>query len=66
MMRFKVYQFVKEYVQKTEEEWGYVEVRQKYTCHNYDDLQNLLLTIIENSTGSVKFQIEKEEVEDDE
>lgn len=65
MMRFKVNQFVKEYV-NIKEEWDYVEVRQKYTCHNYDDLQNLLLTIIENSTGSVKFQIEKEEVEEDE
>lgn len=65
MMRFKVNQFVKEYV-NIKEEWDCVEVRQKYTCHNYDDLQNLLLTIIENSTGSVKFQIEKEEVEEDE
>ena len=65
MLRFKVYQFVKEYV-NVKEEWDYVEVRQKYKCQNYDDLQNLLLTIIENSTGSVKFQVEKEEVEDNE
>ena len=65
MMRFKVYQFITEYVH-IKDEWDNIEVKQKYKCQNYDDLQNLLLTIIENSTGSVKFQIEKEEVADNE
>jgi hypothetical protein len=65
-MRFKMTQFVKEYVQKTEEEWGYVEVKQKFICPTYDDLQNLILTLVDCSSRSVKFEIEKEEVEDNE
>lgn len=63
-IRFRIKQYIQEYVQKTEEEWGYIEVTKKYECSNYDDLQNLILTLTECSVGPVKFQIEKEEVED--
>ena len=59
--KFLVTQLIKEYVNMGEN-WDYVEVRQKYKCANYHDLQNLILTIVESSMGSVKFQIYKEEV----
>ena len=61
-IKFKVTQFVREYVKISEDNWDYVEVRKKYECPTYDDLQNLLLTLTECSVGSVKFEIRKEEV----
>ena len=62
-IKFKVTQFVKEYMQ-VGEEWQYVEVRKKYECSTYDDLTNLLLTLTECSIGSIKVEITKEEVEE--
>lgn len=36
----------------------------KFVLHNYDDLQNLLLTLIEASDDALDLTIDKEEVED--
>ena len=44
------------------EEYGYVEVRKVYECSNYDDLQNIFLTLVDFSDGPLKFEITKEEV----
>lgn len=66
MMRFKMTQFVREFVQKTADDWDYVEVKQKFICPTYDDLQNLILTLVDCSSDSVKFEITKEEVPDNE
>ena len=44
------------------DEWKTVEVENKFEVTNYDDLQNLLLTIIDFSTKDVKFRVIKEEV----
>ncbi len=44
------------------EEYGYVEVRKVYECSNYDDLQNIFLTLVDFSSGPLKFEITKEEV----
>ena len=60
-MVFKVKQFIKDYV-KVGDEWRHIEVENKYTVNNYDDLQNLLLTLIDFSDGTVKLEIEKEAI----
>lgn len=36
----------------------------KFVLHNYDDLQNLLMTLIESSEDSLDLSIDKEEVDD--
>ena len=35
----------------------------KFVTHNYDDLQNLLLTLIESSDDSLELSIDKEKEE---
>ena len=60
-MVFKVKQCIKDYV-KVGDEWRHIEVENKYTVGNYDDLQNLLLTLIDFGDGKLKFEITKEEV----
>ena len=57
-MVFKVKQFIKDYV-KVGDEWRHVEVENKYTVNNYDDLQNLLLTLIDFGGGKLKFEVAK-------
>lgn len=57
-MRFKVTQFISDYV-KVGEKWEPVEVRNKYSVGNYDDLQNLLLTLIDFGDKKLKFEVEK-------
>lgn len=60
-MVFKIKQFIPDYV-KVGDEWRHVEVENKYTVNNYDDLQNLLLTLIDFGDGKLKFEVIKEEV----
>ena len=60
-MVFKIKQFIPDYV-KVGDEWRHIEVENKYTVNNYDDLQNLLLTLIDFGDGKLKFEVEKEEV----
>lgn len=60
-MVFKIKQFIPDYV-KVGDEWRHVEVENKYTVNNYDDLQNLLLTLIDFGDDKLKFEITKEEV----
>lgn len=46
------------------EEYGYAEVRKVYECSNYDDLQNLFLTLVDFSDSPLKFEIQKEVIEE--
>ena len=68
MTRFKVKQkfidYVEAYKGQPPMEWPRVEAAFRYEANNYDDLQNLLLTIIDFSEDTVKLEISKEEVED--
>lgn len=57
-MKFYVTQFISDYV-KVGEEWKSVEVKNTFTVSNYDDLQNLLLTLIDFGGGKLRFGIEK-------
>lgn len=44
------------------DKYDYVDVEKAYVCNNYDDLQNLFLTLVDFSDGPLKFEITKEEV----
>jgi hypothetical protein len=59
--KFKITQFVKDYV-KVGDEYRHVEAESKYEVNNYDDLSNLLLTLIDFGADRVKFEVKKEEV----
>ena len=57
-MKFYVTQFISDYV-KAGDEWKPVEVKNTFTVYNYDDLQNLLLTLIDFGGGKLKFEVTK-------
>lgn len=61
-MRFTVKQYINDYV-KVGDEYRHVEVENKYEVGNYDDLQNLLLTLIDFGDGKLKFEVVKEVTE---
>lgn len=60
-MRFEVTQFISDFV-RVDEQYKTVEVKNKFVANNYDDLQNLLMTLIDFGDGKLKFEITKEEV----
>jgi hypothetical protein len=62
-MKFKVTEYITDYV-RVGDEYRTIEVEKKYEIHNWDDLQNLLSTIIDFSMKKTKFEVEKEEVTD--
>ena len=57
-MKFKFTEYIKEFTH-IKEEYDYVEVRKNYECNTYDDLQNLFLTLVDFSSGKLKFEVEK-------
>ena len=59
--KFTLTEVIRDYTH-IKEEYGYVEVRKVYECSNYDDLQNIFLTLVDFSDGPLKFEITKEEV----
>lgn len=62
-MKFKLTEILKEYAH-IKEEYGYVEVKKVYECNTYDDLQNIFLTLVDYSSGKLRFEVDKiEEVE---
>ena len=62
-MRFRLTETIKDFVH-IKEEYGYVEVKKTYEVSNYDDLQNLFLTLVDFSSGKLAFEVEKiEEVD---
>lgn len=60
-MRFEVTQFISDFV-RVDEQYKTVEVKNKFVANNYDDLQNLLMTLIDFGDGKLKFEVTKEEV----
>lgn len=59
--KFTLTEIIRDYTH-IKEEYGYVEVRKVYECSNYDDLQNIFLTLVDFSSGPLKFEVTKEEV----
>ena len=60
-MKFIVTEFIKKYM-KVGDDYQYVEVEKNYTVNNWDDLQNMLMSLIDFSDGSIKFEVRKEAV----
>jgi hypothetical protein len=58
-MKFKVIEYIKKYMM-VNEEYQYVEVEKYYSADNWDDLQNLLMTLIDYSDVSIRFEVKKE------
>jgi hypothetical protein len=58
-MKFTVTEFIKKYM-KIGDDYQYVEVEKKYSVNNWDDLQNLLMTLIDYSDVSIRFEVKKE------
>lgn len=63
MTRFTVTQIVRDYV-KIGEEYKNVEARNKFVMENFDDMQNLIMTLIDFSKNDITFEVSKEEVEE--
>jgi len=61
-IEFVVTQYVSDYV-KVGDDYQNIEVESRYKVSNYDDLQNLLLTLIDFGGDTLKFKIRKKEVE---
>lgn len=63
MLKFKLTEYVRKFMQ-VGDNYDYVEVEKDYECETYDDLQNLFLTLVDFSSGPLKFEVKKKEVED--
>ena len=61
-IEFTVTQYVSDWV-KVGDDYQNIEVESRYEVSNYDDLQNLLLTLIDFGGDTLKFKIRKKEVE---
>ena len=61
-LKFTTTQYISDYI-KVGDEWRNVEVECKYESHNWDDFENLLLTLICNK-DDIKFRVRREEVSD--
>lgn len=57
-MAFKLTEIIRDFVH-IKEEYGYVDIRKTYEVSNYDDLQNLFLTLVDFSSGKLAFEVEK-------
>ena len=60
--QYTVTQYVSDYV-RVGDEFRHVEIECQYVCHSFDDLENLLMTLIYNKVD-VKFRVRTEEVID--
>ena len=58
-MKFKVTEFIKKYM-KVGDEYQYVEVEKKYIANTWDDLTNLIMSMMDFTDGSIKFEVKKE------
>lgn len=58
-MKFKVIEYIKKYMM-VNEEYQYVEVEKYYSAGSWDDLQTLLMTLIDFSDASIRFEVRKE------
>lgn len=61
--RFTVNQKVESYTH-IDGDYKKAEVKQTFTCGTFDDLQNLVGTLVDFSTEPVRLEISKEVVED--
>lgn len=62
-MKFTLTEYIKQYT-LLGDNYDYVEVKKVYECNNYDDLQNLFLTLVDFSKNRIKIEVEKEIIEE--
>lgn len=62
-MKFIVTQYIHDYV-PVDGNYKGVEAKTKYVVSTYDDLQNLLMTLIDFSNAGTKFEVDKVEVDE--
>lgn len=62
MYKFTVTQKVEGYTPITEE-YKRIEVEQNFECGTFDELQNLILTLVDYATKPVRVEIRKEVIE---
>ena len=62
MLKFEVRQKLTRYM-KVGEEYQEVNFNNDFEVNNWDDLTNLLSTLIDFGTGTMRFEITKTEVE---
>ena len=62
-IKFDVRMSVTTYVE-VGKDYQSVEATKKFVLHNYDDLSNLFLTLVESSDDTLKLSIDKKEVDD--
>ena len=62
MAKYTVTQYISDYV-KVGDEYRSVEVECEYVGHNWDDLENLIMTLICNK-NDIKIRVRTEEVID--
>ena len=60
-MKFKVTEFIRDYVKNEEGEYDWIEAKKKYTANTWDDLTNLIMSMIDFTDGPIKFEVRKEE-----
>lgn len=60
-MKFTIIENIRDYV-KAGDEYQWVEVKKKYEASNWDDMQNLLMTLIDFADGSIRFEVRKEAI----
>lgn len=58
-MSFTLIEFINDYV-RVNDKYENVTIEKKYEMDSWDDLQNLLLTLIDFSTKTIKFEVRKE------
>ena len=63
-MKFELTQKIGGYTE-VNDKYEHVTVKQTFTCNTYDDLQNLFLTLVDFSSGTLDFSVKKIEEEAD-
>lgn len=61
--KFTMTEIIRNYT-SIQDKYGYVDIKKVYECNNYDELQNLFLTLVDFSKEPLHLEIVKEEVTD--
>jgi len=61
-MKFKVTEYISKFM-KVGDEYTTVEVPKEYSVANWDDLQNLIMTLIDFTSDKITLKVEKEVIE---
>ena len=62
-IKFTLTEIIKDFTH-IEDKYGYVEIEKKYEVDNWDDIQNLFLTLLDFSTDELHIKVKKEIIEE--